>query len=224
MPKRVLFFILGLLFAAPGGAWAGETASRQAALSCGVAAENFDLVKPGFYRGGKPSLTDLERLREIGVKTIIDFTMANRVSEKKRARELGMRYVNIPWDTDRWLSWFYDYDRVAAKFLGILRDSSNSPVYVHCFHGRDRTGTMVALYRIKEDGWTFEEAFAEMRRYGFSRKKYPNLVSYLKRAAGQAGDEKTVFQRTAAVREPAGFPPAMGGTPLHQYSVEEEAR
>jgi protein tyrosine/serine phosphatase len=40
-------------------------------------------------------------------------------------------------------------------------------VFVHCQHGADRTGMMVAAYRVMEMGWTPEEAAAELPRFGF---------------------------------------------------------
>jgi len=149
--------------------------------SYGISARNFDQVKPGIWRGGKPTPVDIEKLKRLEVKTIIDFTMANRTGERKKTKELGIKYINIPWDTDTWLTWFYDYNRVTKKFLSIVEDPANLPVYVHCLNGRDRTGTMVAVYRIKNEGWSSEKAVAEMKHYGFDEKKYPNLVRFLRK-------------------------------------------
>ncbi|MGH7198705.1 MAG: fused DSP-PTPase phosphatase/NAD kinase-like protein [Candidatus Omnitrophota bacterium] len=176
-----------------------------------VSAKNFCEVKPGFYRGGKPSLTDLEKLRGMGVNMIIDFTMANRQAEREKARELGMNYVNIPWDTDTWMTWFYDYDRVAKKFFELIEDPSNHPVYVHCFSGRDRTGMMVALYRMEKEGWSYDEAIAEMKGFGYDEKSYPNLADYLRRA----GQDRSRLTSNHSV-------PLSGGHRLFQHTVEEK--
>ena len=50
--------------------------------------------------------------------------------------------------------------------LGIINDPENQPVFIHCHHGKDRTGTVVACYRISHDGWTAERAKYEAQRYG----------------------------------------------------------
>ncbi len=40
------------------------------------------------------------------------------------------------------------------------------PIYVHCEHGKDRTGLVIALYRMRADGWSQEQAAAEMKEMG----------------------------------------------------------
>jgi tyrosine-protein phosphatase SIW14 len=45
----------------------------------------------------------------------------------------------------------------------------SSKIYVHCLRGKDRTGTVVACYRIQHDGWDNERALAEAKGYGMSR-------------------------------------------------------
>jgi protein tyrosine/serine phosphatase len=195
-----------LLFRSP------EALSQFSAASCGIGAKNFDIVAPGFYRGGKPSLADLDTLHQMGVRTIIDFTMANRQAEREKARALGMKYVNIPWDTDTWMTWFYDYNRVSKKFFSLIDDPANLPVYVHCLSGRDRTGMVVALYRMRTEGWSFDEAFSEMKRYGHDESVYPNLAEYLRKT------EIELKAHPSLLKPPA--PPA--GTRLFQHAIEEE--
>ena len=42
-----------------------------------------------------------------------------------------------------------------------------APVLVHCQHGADRTGTMIAVYRIAVQGWSKAKAIREMTGGGF---------------------------------------------------------
>lgn len=46
-----------------------------------------------------------------------------------------------------------------------MSDSKAQPVYVHCLHGVDRTGTMIALYRMRVQQWTNSDALAEMEHF-----------------------------------------------------------
>jgi tyrosine-protein phosphatase SIW14 len=53
-----------------------------------------------------------------------------------------------------------------------MADSTNYPIFVHCQHGQDRTGVIVALYRIFYEQWTPQAAHDEMMNMGF----HPELV------------------------------------------------
>ena len=48
------------------------------------------------------------------------------------------------------------------KFFDVVLDPNRQPCYIHCAFGKDRTGTMAALYRMEMDGWTSDEALQEM--------------------------------------------------------------
>ena len=49
-----------------------------------------------------------------------------------------------------------------------LVDDSAGPIFVHCRRGADRTGTVIACYRITHDGWTNQRALKEATSYGMS--------------------------------------------------------
>ena len=55
-----------------------------------------------------------------------------------------------------------------SKALGVLEDSDNWPVFVHCRRGSDRTGTVLACYRISHDHWKNQKALEEAKTYGLS--------------------------------------------------------
>jgi len=66
-----------------------------------------------------------------------------------------------------------------ARFLEIVRDPTLRPLYVHCQHGVDRTGTMMAVYRMEDEGWSNPEAFAEME-YFDANKIFQDLRNYVR--------------------------------------------
>ena len=71
-------------------------------------------------------------------------------------------------------------DEDAIRFLRMVTDPARQPVLVHCRHGADRTGAMVAVYRIVIEGWTKDDALQEMTRggYGF-HPVWNNIVRYV---------------------------------------------
>ena len=76
-------------------------------------------------------------------------------------------------------SWYPEDDDV-VRFLRIATDPALQPVLVHCRRGADRTGTMVAIYRVVVEGWTKADAIDEMTLggYGF-HPDWQNLIHYI---------------------------------------------
>jgi tyrosine-protein phosphatase SIW14 len=137
---------------------------------------NFGEVTPTLYRGGLLSTTGIKALKKLGMDVIVD-THANDETEQRTVEELGMKYVAIPWHCP------WPHDEVFAKFLKVVHDNHGKKIFVHCRLGDDRTGMMVAAYRMAEEGWTAEEAMNEMRSFGFSKSHHficPSLAGYEK--------------------------------------------
>lgn len=148
--------------------------------------ENFGKVSDNYYRGSQPIADEFSELRKLGIKTIIDLREDRLEDSEKLARAAGLQYINIPLTTKRAAT-----NDQTEYFLRLVKDQANWPVFVHCKGGRHRTGEMTAIYRITQDGWTAEEAYAEMKKYDFedsffyprSLKKY--VFSYYQRFAAQ---------------------------------------
>jgi len=137
---------------------------------------NFGEVTPNLYRGGLLNGEGLKALKELGINVIVD-THDNDHSEERQAQSLGMKYVAIPWHCP------WPRDEVFAKFLKVVHDNQRKKIFVHCRLGDDRTGMMVAAYRMAEEGWTADEAMNEMRSFGFTRSHHficPGLAKYEK--------------------------------------------
>ncbi len=137
---------------------------------------NFGEVTPTLYRGGLLNTSGLKALAKLGINVIVD-THANDVSEEKTVKSLGMEYVAIPWHCP------WPRDEVFARFLKVLEQNKGKKVFVHCRLGDDRTGMMVAAYRMAEEGWTADEAMNEMETFGFTRAHHlicPGLARYEK--------------------------------------------
>jgi len=122
---------------------------------------NFHQVHAGLYRSGQPSREGLAQLKALGVRTILSVRGRVGPEEKAEAERLGMRWVNIPV-----YAWWRPSRAQIQQFLAIARDPAQRPVFVHCRFGQNRSGMMVAAYRIVQQGWTPSHAYAEGLRLG----------------------------------------------------------
>ncbi|MDI1320872.1 MAG: tyrosine-protein phosphatase [bacterium] len=139
-------------------------ASGQRGVPASEGLANFGRVSPALWRGAQPDERGLATLKKLGVATIINLRMAADVApgEEAAARRLGLGYVSVPLP-----GWSAPDAAAVARVLSLLA-SAPAPVFLHCQHGADRTGTIVACYRIRHDGWTAERALAEAQAYGLS--------------------------------------------------------
>jgi len=126
---------------------------------------NFHQVSEKLYRGGQPLDGGMKRLSELGIKSVINLRGEDDLSrqEQKAAEAAGLRYFGVSMPG---LS--APADEQVARVLALMDDPANQPVFIHCKRGSDRTGTMVAVYRIAHEGWTAERATAEAQKHGLS--------------------------------------------------------
>jgi protein tyrosine/serine phosphatase len=150
--------------AGPAAARGRQTDARSNAVDISkIRIDNFGRINPTYYRGAQPKGRDYADLASLGVKTLINLTSDDAdASEQAMAERAGMKYVQIPMTTHR-----PPTSAELSKFLKIVSDPANQPVYVHCVGGRHRTGVMTAAYRMTHDGWNADQALAEMKRYKF---------------------------------------------------------
>jgi protein tyrosine/serine phosphatase len=118
-------------------------------------------VAPGLYRGGQPSAEGIAWLKSMGVKTVLNLRHYHGDSEKAAVESVGLRYERIALTSRD-----EPTPEQVARFLAIVRDPALRPLYVHCEHGVDRTGAMMAVYRMEDEGWSNADAYAEMESFG----------------------------------------------------------
>lgn len=120
--------------------------------------ENFYRISADLYRAGQPSAEAMRIYEKYGIKTVINLRSFH--SDKDEVEGTGLVLKEIPV-----LTWNLEV-REVAEVLQSIR-SAEKPVLIHCQHGSDRTGLMVAMYRIVEQGWDKEAAILEMTQGGF---------------------------------------------------------
>ena len=177
-----------LLLALQGLSIAAQDSTKSSTISI----KNFGKINDNYYRGSQPNATQFEELKRLGVKTVIDLRRDRMKEASTWAQAAGLQYVNISLTPSNPAT-----EDQTAEFLKLVNDPANHPVYVHCKGGRHRTGEMTAIFRITNDGWTFDQAYTEMKKYDFedsifyprSLKKY--VFSYYQRFTSHS-DSKSV--------------------------------
>ncbi|MBI4909162.1 MAG: tyrosine-protein phosphatase [Acidobacteria bacterium] len=125
---------------------------------------NFWKVNEGVYRGGQPTTEGFKSLAGLGVKTVINLRRISEHSqsdEENAVRANGMRYVSVPMK-----GLAAPTNEQIYKILAILGNAAAAPVFIHCKRGADRTGTVIACYRISHDSWENRKALSEARSLG----------------------------------------------------------
>jgi tyrosine-protein phosphatase SIW14 len=132
--------------------------------------ENFEQVDTHVYRGAQPTEDGLKYLAKVGVKTVIDLrrTDARSREEEKAVTSAGMKYVNVPMT-----GLTAPTEAEISKILSILESDASGAVFVHCKRGADRTGAVIASYRIDHDGWDNARALSEAKAHSMSSFQLP---------------------------------------------------
>ena len=131
---------------------------------------NFHQVNEYIYRGAQPTDDGWKTLAKLGVKTILDLRREDEHSTTAEAQGVeaaGMRYVNVPM-----VGVVAPTEEQMSKILTLLESHTDGPVFVHCQRGADRTGAVIACYRIMHDHWENQKALAEAKSDGMSWRQF----------------------------------------------------
>jgi protein tyrosine/serine phosphatase len=133
---------------------------------------NLHRVADGLYRSAQPTAAGMRNLETLGIKSVVNLRAFH--SDRYRIARTGLTETHIAMKT-----WHPERED-AVRFLKAVGDPSRGPILVHCQHGADRTGAMLAIYRIAVQGWSKEDAAREMTDggYGF-HEVWVNLVPWL---------------------------------------------
>ena len=145
------------------------TAHVPSRASKGEVLPNFHKVNEQLYRGAQPLANGMQQLAALSIATVINLRGEDERTrdEEAEAKAAGLRYFSVP------LPGFgRPSDEQVNRVLAIINESQNWPVFVHCHHGEDRTGTIIAVYRISHDGWSAKQARKEAKHYGMSRFQF----------------------------------------------------
>lgn len=135
---------------------------------------NLHKVSDSLYRSAQPAAEGWEQLQKLGIRTVINLTSTR--NDPQALKSANLTSYEMPMS-----AWQAPTQAEVVQFLRIVTDSKHAPVLVHCRRGADRTGVMCAIYRITIQGWSKDEAIAEMTRGGFGfYSGWQNLVRYIR--------------------------------------------
>ena len=139
----------------------------------GEGLDNFYRVAPQLYRGAQPTAEGMKTLKAMGIRTVVNLRSLH--SDRDEIGDTGLAYEHIHFNP------LHAEEEDVVRFLQIVTDPARRPVFVHCQHGSDRTGTMCAIYRVAVCGWTKDEALEEMTKGGFGfHKSFENLLRFVR--------------------------------------------
>jgi protein-tyrosine phosphatase len=147
--------------------------------------KDFGVVEPGrIYRSGQISRRVLpQTLERYHIAVVVDLSSPNEpngdaVAERQIDPAAGATHLYFPLAGNG----LGKPQRYVDAITAITRcNRQGGAALVHCQAGSERTGGVIAVYRILVEGRPEAEAFAEMEKYGFSPRRNPNLIPFLEK-------------------------------------------
>jgi protein tyrosine phosphatase (PTP) superfamily phosphohydrolase (DUF442 family) len=126
-------------------------------------------VNDRLYRSAQPRDGAIKRLHDLGFKTIINLRGASKRTraQEEEAHALGLNYFTISLP-----NWGRPDDARVARILEIINAPESGRVLIHCRSGVDRTGMIVAIHRMRDEGWTSNDALAEAEHNGMKKIQF----------------------------------------------------
>ena len=186
-----------------------EPSADACTLPLSPAIANSCVVTPNvLWRGAKPDVNGATALISVGVKTVVNLELlhddldAFRNAQPSIESSSSIGYFRIrSWEPNVVIAPAL-LDSHVADFIAIVKTQAK-PIYVHCRSGQNRTGVMIAAYRILFEGQPIESAIAEMQSY--HGVWFKQDAKYIRGLTGQhrARIEKMAKDRIGQIRREA---------------------
>ena len=124
-------------------------------------AHNFYQISPDVFRSEQPSTELIPLIKQYQIDTVINLRARN--ADATILKDQPFNLVHIPMNT-----WAIDRNDLLTAMQSIqTAKQHNQKVLIHCYHGSDRTGATIAMYRIVFEKWAIEDAKNEMKQGGY---------------------------------------------------------
>lgn len=133
---------------------------------------NFYQVDAMVYRSEKPSFMGIKELTALGIKSVLN--LHGKTSRRKIRKNKEIQFNSIKINPDN-----ISYEDIlnALKFINKME----TPINIHCYYGADRTGCIIAAYRMAVQGWSRKDAINEflLGGFGYHERLFPNILFLL---------------------------------------------
>lgn len=137
------------------------------------APENLYKVDDHLYRSGQPGKKGMKALERLGIRHVLNLREFHSDDDEAAGTNLKLHRVAMN------AGLIKDEDIISA--LKVIKDA-DGPILVHCWHGSDRTGTVVAMYRIVFQNWSKAQALEELVSGGYGyHAVYANIPKYIEK-------------------------------------------
>jgi tyrosine-protein phosphatase SIW14 len=172
---KILLLILSISFFACSTSKINTTVPRNTSWALPInndSLNNFYKINDSIYRSKQPNEISFQYLNNFGMKSILNLREIH--SDGKKIKKLNLKEYRVPMNAAS-----FNNEKIIAA-LKIMKNSPK-PLVVHCKHGSDRTGVVIAMYRIVFENWEKEKAIEELSSggYGF-HTQYKNIPAYIR--------------------------------------------
>lgn len=133
---------------------------------------NLYKISDNIYRSEQPGSVDWGELAGEGIVTVINLRHGN--TDKRTNTIKNLDYIHLPMK-----AYCIKYEKV-VECLKLINKSGGATL-VHCLHGSDRTGCVIACCRMVFCGWTREKAIDEFlqEKFGYHHFWFPGIKKFL---------------------------------------------
>lgn len=137
---------------------------------------NFHQVDADLYRGARPRPRAYAKLVQLGIRTIVNLEEPEYAEREKSVLD-ELNATLKPEQRINFISFPIGQKEIAVagvpderlKELFQQMQAARKPIFLHCYYGKDRTGAIVAIYRMRRREKSYDEAYTEANHYRFSR-------------------------------------------------------
>jgi protein tyrosine phosphatase (PTP) superfamily phosphohydrolase (DUF442 family) len=140
----------------------------------GTPLKNLHCVTPYIYRSSQPSAKELQQTYEqLGIRSVLSLREYHH--DKDEAVGLPLQLYRVKMNAGH-------VDSVAVKQALTIIKTAPKPILIHCWHGADRTGLVIAAWRIAEQHWSVDDAIDELKNgdYGYHESVFPGVIEWLR--------------------------------------------
>ena len=124
-------------------------------------AENFYQISADVFRSEQPDVNLVPQLKQNRIDVVIN--LRSRDLDSTQLKDQNLKLIHIPINT-----WSINREDLLQVMFEIQQAKAfEQKMLIHCYHGSDRTGASIAMYRIIFEDWSTQEALDEMKYGGY---------------------------------------------------------